>query len=98
CPCVSFVVMIDVTQEKTLPASVDNQTNIAANAHGPEVRILGLVELMKLQSRLGGIELQIKRRSLCSLLLIRGQTSEAVGEGIRDEEFHVEIPYLKWGR
>jgi hypothetical protein len=59
----------------------------SANPHRPEVLVFRLVELVEAQAGTGGIDLQVERRRLDSLLLVDGQASEAVGEDVGDAEF-----------
>lgn len=43
---------------------------------------------MEAESRIGGIELKIKRRRFDGLLFVASQTGETVGESVRYTEFH----------
>src|ERR1044072_1792688 len=56
-PGVGLVMMIDVTQQKTRSCFMNDQPNITARTHRPEILILGLVEPVKSQSRTRRIEL-----------------------------------------
>ena len=74
-PVVSPVVVIDVAKQKAALSLVDNQSNVAADTNGPEVFILGLVELVKAHTRVGRVELQVKGSRLDDLLLLAGEAS-----------------------
>jgi hypothetical protein len=50
--------------------------------------VLRLVELVEAHSGIGRIELQVERRRLDGFLLVAGQVSEAVGEGVGNAKFH----------
>ena len=91
-PVISVVVMTDVAEQQARIALVNDQPDVAVNPHRPEVLVLRLVELVEAHSGIGGIELQVERRRLDGLLLVAGQSSEAVGEGVGDAEFHAR-PY-----
>lgn len=52
---------------------------------------LRIFELGEAHATVGRVELQLKRHRLASLLLLAGETREAVGEGVGDEEFHSSI-------
>ena len=56
--------------------------------HRPEILVLRLVELVEAHARIGRVELQVEGRRLDGLLLVAGQSGEAVGEGIGDAKFH----------
>lgn len=88
-PSVRFVVMVDVAEEQAVAGSVNNQANVGTHPHRPEVFVPGLVELMKLQPGVGGIELQVERGGFDGLLLVAGQAGETVGECVGDKEVHI---------
>jgi hypothetical protein len=67
---------------------VHDQPNIAAHPNRPESPILGFVELVKLQTRMRWVQLEIERRSLDGLLFIAGQFGEAVRERVGNSKFH----------
>ena len=50
--------------------------------------VLGIMQLVELQSRLGRIQLKVESRGLRGLLLVAGQLVEAVCEGVGDSELH----------
>jgi hypothetical protein len=57
---------------------------------------------MQPQARTGRVELKVKGGGLSGLLLLAGQPGKAVGEGVRDAEFHnanfsflYQIPLVK---
>lgn len=88
-PRIRGVVMIDVAEHQARCRLVNDETQIATDAHGPEVRVLGLAQPVKLHSRTRGIQLQIERRRLRELLLLAGEPGQTVGEGVGDAEVHV---------
>jgi hypothetical protein len=73
---------------------VDNQPYVAANPHGPEVIIFRLVDLVEILAGIGGIKLQVERRCLSSLLLLTGQTSQAISKRVGNEEFHIGLCFI----
>jgi hypothetical protein len=70
---------------------VDDQPDVAVDAHRPEVLVLRPVQLVELHPRVGGVELEVEGRGLHGLLLFAGQLGEAVGEGVGDAELHMEL-------
>ena len=87
-PFVGVVVMIDVDEQKTRSRFVDDQADVGVDAHRPEIRVLGAIELMELHARRCRVELKVERRRLHSLLLLRRQARERIGECVGDAEFH----------
>src|SRR5687768_2643117 len=87
-PGVSLVVMIDIAEEKTGLALVDNQSNVAPGPHRPETLVLGFGELVKAHAWTSRIHLKIESRSLDLLLLLGGEPGKAIGEGIGDTKIH----------
>ena len=80
--------MIDIAQQQTVLRFVNNEPNIPVDPDRPKVAVLCFVQLVKTQSRTGGIHLQIERRRLDRLLLLTGQARQAVSERIGDTKFH----------
>jgi len=68
---------------------MDDEPEVAADADGPEVLVLGPVQLMEACASGGRVDLQVEGAGLDRFLLVTGQPSEAVGEGVRDQKFHV---------
>ena len=87
-PVIGLVVVIDVAEQKAGGRLVNDQPDVAAHPHRPEVLVLCLVELVEAHAGIGRVELQVERRRLDGLLLVAGQSGEAVGEGVGDAEFH----------
>src|SRR5690606_26538743 len=87
-PLIGLVVVIDIAEQQTASGLVDDQANVAADAHRPEVRVFGSVELVKAHAVADGIHLQIEGSGLCRLLFISGQAGKTGGEGVGDAEFH----------
>ena len=90
-PVVSLVVVIDVTEQQAALRLVNDEPEVAAHPHRPEVFVLRLVELVKAHPRTRGIHLQVKGRRLNSFLLVAGQAREAVGESVGDAEIHAFV-------
>jgi hypothetical protein len=67
---------------------MNDESQIAADAHRPEVRISRFAQPVELHARTGGIKLEIERGRLRELLLIAGESGETVGEGVGDSEVH----------
>src|SRR5688572_3925060 len=88
CPPVGLVVMTDIAEKDASGRPVDDKTDIAADAHRPEILILGAVELVKTQTGGRRIYLEIEGGRLDRLLLVAGQPCQAVGEGIGDQKIH----------
>lgn len=78
----------DVAKQQATLRLVNDQANVAADAHRPEIRVSGAVELVEAQTLACWIDLQIKRRGLGELLLLASQFAQASGEGICNSEFH----------
>src|SRR3990167_6480877 len=91
-PVIRLVVVIHIAQQQTGIGLVDDQTNIAAHPHRPEILVPRLVQLVEAQARIGRIDLQVERRGLGGFLLIAGEFGEAVGEGVGDEKVHHSAP------
>ena len=87
-PVVGFVVVIDVAKQKTLVCLVNNQPDVAADPHGPEVLVLRLVELVETHARIGRIELQVEGCGFDGFLFLFRQTGKTVGESVGDEKIH----------
>lgn len=68
--------------------AMDDQPDVGAHPHRPEVRILRLAQPMELHPRVSRIHLQIEGSRLHRLLLVAGERRQAVGEGVGDEEVH----------
>lgn len=85
-PVVSLVVVVNVTEQKGCIALMDDQANVAANTHRPEIFVLRFVELVKAHAGVGRIDLQIERGCLDRLLFVASKASEAIGECIGDAE------------
>lgn len=88
-PLIGLVVVIDVAEQQTAVGPMDDEPDVAAHPHRPEVPVSRLVELVKLKPRTRRIHLKIERRRLRSLLLVGGETAEAVGERVGDAEVHL---------
>ena len=72
---------------------MNDQPDVAVHPHRPEVLVLRLVELVEAHAGIGRVELQVERRRLDGLLLVAGQSGEAVGESVGDAKFHPNAAY-----
>jgi len=81
--------MADVAQQQALIRPVYDDAEVAAHADGPEVLVLGPVELVELHPRIGRIHLKVERRRLGGSLLIARQASKAIGDCAGNAEFRV---------
>ena len=88
-PVVRLVVVRHVAEQQAPARSVHDQPDVAVHPHGPEVPVPDLIELVKAQSRLRRIELEVEGRRLDRLLLVAGEAREAIGERVRYAEIHV---------
>ena len=88
-PVVGLVVVVHVAKQQAVLNPMDDEADVAADPHRPEVLVLCLVEFVEAQTRCGRIQLHVKGRRLHCLLLVACQTGEAVGEGIGDSKLHV---------
>mgnify|MGYP000399456480 CR=1 FL=1 len=87
-PGVGGIVMAHVGEEQAARCPVDDQPQVAADTHRPEVLVLRLLQLVKLHPRRGRVHLKIERGRLHGLLLVARQPRQAVGEGVGDPEIH----------
>ncbi len=87
-PVIRLVVVVDVAEQEIGIALVNDQPDVAAHPHRPEVLVLHLVDLVEAHAGIGRVELQIERRRLDGFLLVAGQAGKAVGEGIGDAKVH----------
>jgi len=87
-PVIRVVVMSDVAQQQTRIGPMHDQPDIAVHPNRPESSILGLIKLVKLQTRMSRIQLQIECRGLYGLLLIAGEFGEAVRKCVGNSKFH----------
>jgi hypothetical protein len=94
-PAISRVVMVRVAQQQASLRPVDDQPNVAADPHRPEVLVLRLLELVELHARGRRVDLEVERRRLDGLLLVARESGQAVGEGVGDAEVHYGFRRLK---
>lgn len=87
-PLIGLVVVIDIAEQQTASGLVDDQTNVTADTHRPEVRVFGSVELVEAHAVASRVNLQVERGGLGGLLLVARQARQAGGEGVSDAEFH----------
>ena len=67
---------------------VEDQADVTAGAGRPEVFILDVVETMALQTRVGGIDLQLEGCELGGFLLFSIELVQAGLEAVGEEESH----------
>ena len=92
-PVIGFVVVNYVAEQETFIALVNNQPEVAADPHRPEVFVLGFIESVKLHPGVSRVDPQVEGGRLDSLLLVTGQARETVGEGVGDAEVrHFSFP------
>jgi len=87
-PVVGFVMVIHIAEQQAALCLVDDEPDVAARPHRPEVLVLCLVELVEAHSWTRGIYLQVKSRGLDGFLFVTCQAREAVSEGVGDSEVH----------
>jgi len=92
-PVVGLVVMIHVAQQHVIRRPVDDQPQIPAGPHRPEVLVFGLVQPMKTHPQIRRIQLQIKGRRLHQLLLVTRQPCQTVGKRVGNAEFHQQTAH-----
>ena len=89
-PIVRLVVVADEAKQQAGVAPMNDHPDVATDPHRPEILVFRLIEFVEAHAWIGGIELQVERRCLDRLLLVAGEASEAIGEGIGDPEFHAQ--------
>src|SRR6266516_3150184 len=97
-PVISIVVVADIAEQEARSALVNDQPDVAAYSHRPKVFVPHLIELVEAHAGIGRIELQVERRRLDGLLLVAGQSGEAVGECVGDAELHPLLPRCGYRR
>ena len=75
---------------------MDDDPDVRARPHGPEVFIPRLVEAVEVHARIRRVHLEVESRGLDRLLLLAVQSGEAIREGIGDEELHGLDHSLGW--
>ena len=81
--------VIDVAEKKIRTCLVNDEPQVATDSYRPEVLVLRPVELVEPHPGAGRVDLEIERRRLGELLLVRRQPGEARGEAVGDQEAHV---------
>jgi hypothetical protein len=87
-PAIGLMVMSHVAEQEARFGLVNDQADVAVDPHGPEILVLCPIKLVKAHAGAGRIELKIECRRFDRLLLFAGQTGEAVGKAIGDQELH----------
>ena len=80
--------VIDVAQQQAVLAPVDDEAQVAADAHRPEVFVLRLVEPVELHAGVGRVELEVEGGGLDGLLLVSGQARKTARECVCNEKVH----------
>src|SRR6266567_7053966 len=71
-PAVSRVMMIDVAEQQAVACLMNDQPDVAAGAHRPEVLVFGAVDSVEVHARLRWVELQVEGGGLDEFLLVAG--------------------------
>ena len=90
-PIVSSVVVSDVATQQTEISLVNNQADIAIDANRPEILVPSPIEFVKLQSRIGWIQLQFKGSRLDRVLFVACQFGEAVRKRVGDSKLQIYV-------
>src|SRR5205809_492701 len=80
-----------MTKEGTARRFVHDQAELPAHSDGAEVLVLRLLQFVKAEAGIFGIELEIEGGGFDSFLFIASKPRQAVGEGVGDEEGHMEL-------
>jgi hypothetical protein len=88
-PVIGLVVVVDVAEKEACIAFMNDQPNIAARPHRPEVLVSRFIELVEAHAGVGGVDLQVESGRFDGFLLLAGQASEAISESVGDTEVHV---------
>lgn len=64
--------MINIAEQQAGFTAVNNQANIAARPHRPEVLVPGAIQLVETHAGAGRIQLQVEGRCFDELLLVAG--------------------------
>ena len=88
CPGVRGVVVRDIAEQQAHVGSVDDESEVVVYADGEEGTVLRLVQPMEAHPRAVGIHLEVEGCRLNRPLFVPAQSSEAVREGVRDQELH----------
>jgi hypothetical protein len=88
CPPVRVIVVANVAEQETGRGPMNDEPDVARSAHGPEVLVTSLFQLVELMAGMRGIHLQIVDRGLDGLLLFGVEPGETVGKRIGDAELH----------
>jgi len=85
-PGVRIVMVADIGEQEARLGLVNDDADVAARPHRPEMRVARTLNAVELQTRGRRVHLQIERGCLGRLLLRSGQAREGGGEGGRDPE------------
>ena len=80
--------VVGVAEHQARVGTMHNEAQVAANARGLEVPVLAVVDAVHLDPGVRRVHLQVERRGLRRLLLVRGQPVEADRERVGDPELH----------
>ena len=87
-PVIGILMMTDITDQQAARRLVHDQADIAADAHGGKIGILGAVEFVKAHAGAGRVDLQVEDRGLDRFLFLVAQLGQAVDKGICNAKFH----------
>ncbi len=87
-PVVGGIVVGHVAEHHAALDPMEDQPDVTAGAGRPEVLVLDVVEPVALQTRVGGIDLQLEGCELGSFLLFSTELLKAGLEAVGEEESH----------
>ncbi len=87
-PIIGIVVVPDMHQQDIVTALLHNDAEVTVHPQRPDIGTDRLVDAMKLQSRLIGVELQIEHGQLRLLLLLVVEASKGSGECVGENGDH----------
>jgi len=80
--------MVDIGEHQAAARLVDDDADVPADPHRPEVRIRGLVDAVDLQTGAVRLPHQRERRQLRLLLLVIGKLGEGGDEAVGEDGGH----------
>ena len=81
----------DIGDQQAVARLVNNQADVAIDPRRPEIGVLTVVDAVQLKTVAGRVHLKIEDARLHRLLVEAGEPVEGGGEGIRDEEVHLNL-------
>ncbi|WP_245498883.1 hypothetical protein [Rhizobium ruizarguesonis] len=83
--------VVDIGEHDAVARLVDDNPEIAIDAHRPEVRVLGSVDPVELQAGPVRIGLQVERRQLDLLLFVIGELGERSSKAVSEDSGHQQF-------